>query len=768
MKKILAIGVFSLFICTVAIAQFDETILPKTVIYSASLFSQPQEVILPAFPLAEAEQLDKNDAKNGHLPLFSRNINTHITLNNAGVWNELPDGSRVWRVKITSANALALVPLFDKFYLPAGATLHIYMPGKEEVLGAFTHDNSPEVRAFCTGIIHGETCVIEYYEPSDVKGKGIISINQIGHAYRWIEPLTRSTNSVTAAGACEVNVACSEATNWADQVRSAARILVVSSSGNGFCSGSLINNVRADCTPYFLSAQHCSEGTTTAQYAQWVFYFNYQAATCAGTTGPTNKIVNGCIKVADSNDNGGDTGSDFLLLRFNSNVPGSYSVYFSGWNHLIDPSPSGVCIHHPDGDIKKISTYTTALTTTSWGGSVSNTHWDVKWAATTNGHGVTEPGSSGSPLFNNHQQIIGTLTGGDSYCVLPNAKDQFGRVSYDWTSMGAAANRQLKPWLDPDDTGADSIAGANAPCASVVQNDAGVVAIEVPKGNVCNVATTLSDTPRIIIRNFGGNTITQVTINYTIDGNVFQYHYNGTLLSGNSATITLPAIVLAAGIHTFEFETILPNNMTDGNTANDIKTTTINLFPPSASVVLNLHTDDYGSETIWEITNASSQIVAHGGPYSDINGGETIIETTCLAPGCYTFTLYDGYGDGISSGTTGSFTLSGNGTTYATLTSPNFGDQEVHNFCITGTSIQETDTWKVNVIPNPSSGVFNMQFDEATEKNIRVFDALGRIVFEKKTNEQNFMIDLSAESKGVYILETQSRLGKAQQKLILK
>ncbi len=768
MKRINAIVVISFIFCTVATAQFDETIFPKSTVYSAALFTKPQEIVLPAFSLTEAEQLDKNDAKNGHLALFSRNINTNITLNNSGVWNDLPDGSRVWRVKITSVNALALVPLFDKFYLPEGATMYVYMPGKEEVLGAFTHDNSPEVRAFCTGIIHGETCIVEYNEPKEVKGKGIISINQVGHAYRWIAPLSRSTNSATAAGACEVNVVCSEAANWADQVRSAARILAVSNGGNGFCSGALINNVRADCTPYFLSTQHCSEGTTANQYSQWVFYFNYQAATCNGTTGPTNKIVNGCTKIADSNDSGGDTGPDFLLLRFNSNVPVSYNAYFSGWNHLTTPSPSGVSIHHPDGDIKKISTYTTPLTTTSWGGSVNNTHWDVKWAATANGHGVTEPGSSGSPLFNNQKQIIGTLTGGDSYCVTPNNKDQYGRVFYGWTSMGTAANRQLKVWLDPDNTSADSISGVNAPCGSAVQNDAGISNINRPVSNICNVVTSVSDTPKIVIRNFGVNTITQLTINYTIDGNVFQYQFNGMLLSGNTTAITLPAIVLSVGTHTFTFETTLPNNQADGNTANDIQTITITVFPPSGSVVLNLHTDDYGSETRWEITNANSQIVAEGGTYTDVTGGQSITETACLAPGCYTFTIYDSYGDGVSSGTIGSFSLTGNTTTYATLTSANFGTQEAHNFCVAATSIDETKEMRLNIIPNPSNGVFSLMFDEATEKSVRVFDALGRIVFEKKTIEQNFSIDLSAENKGVYFLETQSSFGKAVQKLILK
>lgn len=762
MKKLL-VFVFLFSTLTNIQAQSDETIQAKS--FQLSLSEAP-EIKLPAFELTVAELADAKDMKNGELPKFSRSIYTNISLANSGEWTDLNNGDRIWRLKVTSAKALALVPLFDKLYLPEGSSLHFYMPKHEEVLGAFTHNNTVEQRAFCPGYIHGESCVIEYYEPAAQKGKGILSLNEIGHAYRWITPLHKNASSADASGSCEVNVACTEATNWADQVRSVARILVVANGGQGFCSGALVNNTRQDCTPYFLSAQHCSEGTTTAQYAQWVFYFNYQASACNGTTGPQNKTVTGCTKIADSNDNGGDTGSDFLLLLLNSAPSSTYNVYYAGWNATGTASPSGVCIHHPDGDIKKISTYTQALTGTSWGGSVQNTHWNAKWAATTNGHGVTEPGSSGSPLFDNDGMIVGTLTGGDSYCNTPNNPDQFGKVSYGWVSNGSANNRRLKPWLDPDNTGTTSLAGTNTPCGSAVQNDAGIQSIEAPAGNICES----SFAPLFVLRNFGGNVLHNVTINYQIDGNVYQYNWSGNLAAGGSTTITLSSVTLGVGNHTFNAETLLPNGVSDNNTANDGMTTSFVIIPATGALNLHLKTDSYGSETTWDLKNGNNNIVASGGPFGDVNNGEILNIPICLAPGCYTFAIHDSYGDGMSDGGNSNFQLTGVGGSpvYASLTQQNFGYDETHSFCVTSTGIIEKTSPSISILPNPSSGVFNFQFNSLEEKNLRVFNTVGELLFEQNQVTNAYTLNLASEPKGIYLLQVESKNGNTIQKLIVQ
>ncbi len=576
-------------------AQMNTDLQPKSFLLAKKFFNQPSATVLPALNISDAERLDKIDVKNGELPKFSRSIYTNITLDNSGSWSELPDGGHVWQLQLSSPGALALIPYFNRFYIPAGAYLHVYTPGKEEVLGAFTSDNNPANGYYTTGLLHGDVAILEYYEPKNVRGQGALSLNEVGYAYRWVKPLQKDAREFGDASSCEVNVACSEGTPYADQIRSVVRILVNTSSGQGWCSGALINNTLQDCTPYLLSAQHCSEGTTPSQYSQWVFYFNYQSPTCAdpaseGTLG--NKTMIGCTKVADSEDGGGDKGSDFLLLMLTKQPLASYNAYYSGWNNQNTAPSSGVCIHHPSGDIKKISAYSSAATSTTWGGSVADTHWEVRWVATTNGHGVTEPGSSGSPLFNSSGEIVGTLTGGDSYCNTPNQPDQFGKVAKDWTSNGASASVRLKPWLDPTNSGSTSFPGISAPCGTLQTVDAGIHNIKSPTPALCD-----SFVPVVTLRNYGSANLTSAIISYTIDGNVYQKNWTGNLTSGSSANVSLPVVTgLTPGNHTIVANTDNPNNSSDGNTAND--GITANFVVPAANGSMNVHlvTDKDGSE----------------------------------------------------------------------------------------------------------------------------------------------------------------------------
>ncbi|HLP19725.1 MAG TPA: hypothetical protein VK174_05465, partial [Chitinophagales bacterium] len=227
MKKIIAITFLFFLASNVVFAQMDESIKPKSFepVYSSMKVS---ELILPAFDNAEAAHLDLNDAKNGKLPLFSRNIKCNINLGNNDFTAIPAANGKGWikQKQITSKGALGLVVLFDMLYLPEGATLHVYSPDKKQVLGAFTHTNTPLPIAFNAGIIAGESCIVEYYEPMNQLGKGTLAITEIGHAYRWVKDIEDITG-VNASGSCEVNVACSEADNWQNQKRAVARILVV-------------------------------------------------------------------------------------------------------------------------------------------------------------------------------------------------------------------------------------------------------------------------------------------------------------------------------------------------------------------------------------------------------------------------------------------------------------------------------------------------------------------------------------------------------------
>ena len=222
-----------------------------------------------------------------------------------------------------------------------------------------------------------------------------------------------------------------------------------------------MNNGRKDRTPYILTANHCGKGATKENLKQWQFFFNYEAANCSQPAlEPELKPSVGGTKKAASDVSISNLGSDFYLLTLNQGIPENVNAFFSGWSRLDYPSASGVCIHHPQGDIKKISTYTTPTLSSSWE-NMSNSHWKVSWSATENGHGVTEGGSSGSALFNSNGLLMGTLTGGQSSCDSSNLNqpDYFGKFSAHWDLNGQADTLRLQPFLDPDHIGMTTLEG---------------------------------------------------------------------------------------------------------------------------------------------------------------------------------------------------------------------------------------------------------------------------------------------------------------------
>jgi hypothetical protein len=207
--------------------------------------------------------------------------------------------------------------------------------------------------------------------------------------------------------------------------------------------------------------------------------FNYEKSGCGVGAAPSSRNRTGFFHLADSNDGGGNSGSDFLLVEFEDDIPANWNPFFAGWDASGAGSGEGVCIHHPAGDVKKISTYTDPLTSVWFGAPGS--HWEVEWVETETNHGVTEGGSSGSPIFNLEGQVLGTLTGGTSFCTAPDDPDYYGKMSHHWDSNPNPADEKLKEWLDPEDTGAEVMFGGYAP-------NCDQDALEVPEFNFQDVS----------------------------------------------------------------------------------------------------------------------------------------------------------------------------------------------------------------------------------------------------------------------------------------
>jgi hypothetical protein len=410
------------------------------------------------------------DAQNNErLYVVGLYVPATISSNTHGTWERTAEGGSIWRLKIESKGAQAIGVLFNKMELPAHGELFVYSEDHEQVLGAFTQANNNPKEEWAIQPIGGEAVIIEYYAPAFVTEKPLLSIEGISYNFRGFESHTRGGTGFGASDACNVNAACSEGNNWRDQIRSAVRMYMKIGFQFAYCSGALINNVGQGCEPYIFSADHCMGTASTADLNQWIFMFGYESPNCTNPLnqlGLTSKTVTGCQMLSRSSTTGALVLSDFLLVELNSPVPVEYNPYWSGWTRFGGSSPNGVSVHHPSGDIKKISTYSTNLINSTVS-STPNTHWMVTWAQTANGHGVTEGGSSGSPLYNNQNLIVGILTGGRSYCDSTSNPDWYGKFSYSWTSNGTATNRQLKPFLDPNNANVTSLVGTNYPCAGI-------------------------------------------------------------------------------------------------------------------------------------------------------------------------------------------------------------------------------------------------------------------------------------------------------------
>lgn len=125
-------------------------------------------------------------------------------------------------------------------------------------------------------------------------------------------------------------------------------------------------------------------------------------------------------------------------------IPEAYDAFLAGFDLARKPPNNVFCLHHPSGDVKKFSSYAGTCRAVSWTEAPSQYHWEVPlWDK-----GITEPGSSGSPLFTQRGLLVGHLHGGQSSCDYPQGYDVFGGVVFDWAT-GPSVGTRLREALNP-------------------------------------------------------------------------------------------------------------------------------------------------------------------------------------------------------------------------------------------------------------------------------------------------------------------------------
>ena len=217
---------------------------------------------------------------------------------------------------------------------------------------------------------------------------------------------------------------------------------------------------------------------------------------------PYDQTANGATTLVSS------AASDFALLEITNmtlSIAQNWNCFFAGWDASdLTTVTQATGIHHPSGDVKKICRENNAPFHSNNGGAAT-------WYITQWEQGVTEPGSSGSPLFDQNHRIIGQLYGGAAACsgtVDNNQYDYYGRMGVSW-------NNGIDNYLSSTACGSSVLINDGwDPNTPTLPDDAGISGIASPSGPYC----VDNFDPEITLRNYGTNNLTSVIINYDIDG----------------------------------------------------------------------------------------------------------------------------------------------------------------------------------------------------------------------------------------------------------
>ena len=424
---------------------------------------------------AEDAALDEKEVA----PRFAIPHAVRMTPADHGIWTErvAADGKEwsFWRLRIHAEGATSLNLGFRRFRLPAGAELRLRSADGAHAVRPFTAADNAAHGELWTPAVPTDDLVVELAVPRAERGEVELELGTIGQGYRGFGAVAVPTPK---SKSCNMDVACLDANDpWRQTARAVAFITV---GGATYCSGSLVNDTARDRRLYFVTAAHC--GVDAGSAVSLVAYWNYQNSTCrtpgsaasggAGDGTLTQFTTGATFRAANP-------ASDFTLVELAGAPDPAFNLHWAGWDRSGGDlsCPQGSCyqcasgalcagIHHPAGGEKRITFSRQAIQPSSWDGGPTTpgdsthlwVHWDPTPVFPPNPAlpippQVTEPGSSGSPLYDQAERFVGQLHGGPSACgqTGDNLSDVYGRFSVSWT---AAA-----PFLDAAHTGELAIDG---------------------------------------------------------------------------------------------------------------------------------------------------------------------------------------------------------------------------------------------------------------------------------------------------------------------
>lgn len=344
--------------------------------------------------------------------------------------------STSWKVSFDAERATSLSFKFENLNLPKGSEMYIYSDNKRMIIGPITNINVRNSK-YMTDMIYGEKATIEIILPKKSNTSDFsVNIRKVSFG---ILPNMFSNESRAYGDSepCNNDINCGLGNGWNDVRDGVAMILI---DGEEACTGSLVSDGCGSGREYFLTAFHCfangdsdiSKNDKKEIRESSTYRFFYESPSCDGPDATSWVTINGAeFRSAWAT-------TDFILvelleptLGINKNVVNS-----NGFSNI-----SFGCIHHPEGDVKKISIDLDPLVIGT------NFYTIDQWT-----DGLVQHGSSGAPLFDFSHSIIGQLNGGANNIGCANNEqglvdnNTFGRIDVSW-SGGGTNSTSLEPWL---------------------------------------------------------------------------------------------------------------------------------------------------------------------------------------------------------------------------------------------------------------------------------------------------------------------------------
>ena len=444
MKPILLLTVSLVLFSHIANGQVKTNFNNAEIMTSKGKFGKNFQAKSPrTIPAKDIKSLIEKEATEGNLgeakPFkIAEAVKVDIDVVKEAAWVE-EAGFAHGKYTIVASGAKSISANFDRFKLPKGTELYVYSANGEMMTGPITENENNQNNFWGTWVYKGGSLTVDFKTPVETKSELKLHISSVAYGYKDIY---RQVNNFGESSPCNINVVCAPiGTGWENERNSVS--LILDANSTALCSGALINNTCNLNIPYLLTANHCFNTIPQQNVAQWKFTFQAWSPICDRLQ---QQNANG-VTFNGSTLRANNAGSDFCLVELNQLPPANSGITFSGWSRNTVGIQNTTIIHHPAGDVMKISRDDQAPVFATFLGS-------QEWQLVLD-QGATNGGSSGAPYYDQNHRIIaqhhGINQNNVDQCL--NTNKFGGRFDISWTGGGTNATR-LSNWLDPNNTGA--------------------------------------------------------------------------------------------------------------------------------------------------------------------------------------------------------------------------------------------------------------------------------------------------------------------------